>query len=296
MKTFITGATGFVGRHLTAKLLKDGHDVKCLVRNLDSEGPGCLKGMGAELAVSDVLDADALAGAAKGCDAFIHLVGIIFERRGSTFEDIHFRGTLNALAAAAVAGAGHFVHMSALGTGPDARSSYHQTKWRAEEAVRASGIGYTIFRPSMIYGAGGEFIEMLIGQVRKLPVVPVIGNGRYKMQPILVDDVAACFSAALDNPEALNETLEIGGPDQLTYNEMVDEVGRAVGKPRHKLHVPVTLVWLVAWMSEGVQSKPLLTTDQLRMLLVDNVCDIREMRRAFGIEPVAFSDGLKSIF
>lgn len=282
-----------MGRHVAARLIDEGHEVTCLVRSQKSSD--ALKKLGARLAVGDILNAESVAPAARGCDAFIHLVGIIFERRGASFEDIHVQGTINALAAASMAGISRFVHMSALGTGPDAGSAYHRTKWQGEEAVRASGLGYTIFRPSVIYGPGGEFINMLASQVRTMPGVPVIGNGRYRMQPIAVQDVTACFCGCLGNAKTLGQVYEIAGPDQLSYNEMIDILCAVMGKRRLKIHIQVAMVWPVAWLSERLQRQPLLTTDQLRMLLKDNICDIDRMRQDFGLEPVPFEEGLRFI-
>lgn len=186
MKVFITGATGFVGKHLAAHLVADGYQLRCMVRKEEDPGARYLQRLGAELAVGDILSAKSVAEAAHGADVFIHLVGIIFEPRGATFEQIHVRGTMNALAAASVSGARRYLHMSALGAGPGGPTQYFRTKWTAEEAVRDSGLAYTIFRPSLIYGPGGDFIRMLLRQVRLLPVVPVLGNGRYRMQPVSV--------------------------------------------------------------------------------------------------------------
>lgn len=295
MKVFMTGATGFVGRHIASRLIQDRRQVTCLVRRRDSDSARYLSGLGAELAAGDILDAESMAAGARGADALVHLVGIIFERQGVSFEDIHYQGTMNALAAASVAGVSRFVHMSALGTGPDAESVYHRTKWAAEEAVRASGLPFTIFRPSTIYGPGGDFIHMLASQVKILPVVPVIGDGRYRMQPIWVDDVAACFSACLDRPGTVGRTYELGGPQQLIYDEMIDTICRVLGKSRFKIHIPVALVRPVAWLSERMQSQPLLTTDQLKMLLNDNICDISAMQRELGVDPVPFAQGLKAM-
>lgn len=289
MKIFMTGATGFVGRHIAARLAADGHELKCLVRASGSESAGYLKGLGAEVAEGDILSVKSLANGARGCDTAMHLVGIILERRGASFEQIHVDGTRNMLTAAKQAGITRFAHMSALGTGPGASAAYHKTKWQAEEDVRASGLDYTIFRPSIIYGPGGEFINMLARQVRLLPVVPVIGNGRYRMQPISVDDVAACFAASLTTQTAVNKVYEIGGPEALSYNEMIDTLCRVMGKRRLKAHVPVALVRPVAWLSEKTMPKPLLTNDQLNMLLGDNLCDITAMREELGVEPVAFA-------
>jgi len=277
---------------MTARLLEDGHEVRCLVRGEDDANSDYLRGLGAELAVGNILDADSFAGAVKGCGAFVHLVGIIFERRDASFQQVHVQGTMNALAAAAVAGAERFVFMSALGTGPEAQSEYHKSKWRAEEAVRSSGLKYTIFRPSTIYGPGSELFNMLQRQVRLMPVIPVIGNGRYRMQPISVFDVAACFSRCLGNEKAVDRTYELGGPDSFTYNEIIDVLCSVMGKKRLKFHAPVALVRPVAWLSERLMSKPLLTTDQLTMLMNDNVCDISAIRDELDVEPVELEKGL----
>lgn len=294
MKVFLTGATGFVGKHLARRLVEDGHDLSCLVRSTDCPEAEFLAGLGAGLSVGNILDAESVVAAASGADAVVHLVGIIFERRGATFEEIHVHGTINALAAAAMAGAGRYIHMSALGTGSRAESSYHRTKWAGEEQVRNSGLDYTIFRPSTIIGPGGEFFAMLARQVRLSPLLPVVGNGRYRMQPISVFDVAACFSGSIDNARARNQVYEIGGPDQLTYNEMLDIICRVMGKKRAKLHIPVAAVKPVAWLGERLMSRPLLTSDQLKMLLKDNVCDIDKMRDELGVQPAPFEDAVRS--
>ena len=293
MKVFLTGATGFVGRSVAARLIEDGHDLRCLVRREESDEAAYLRGLGAKLSTGNILDAVSFVEGARGCEALIHLVGIIFERRGASFQEVHVHGTVNALEAAAVAGVGRFVYMSALGTGPEAASAYHRTKWEAEQAVRVSGIPHTIFRPSTIFGADSELFKMLFGQVRRLPFVPVIGNGRYRMQPISVQDVAACFSRCLGNEAAVDKTYELGGPEALSYNDVIDAICLAMGRKRAKLHAPVALVKPVAWLSEHLQGKPFLTTDQLTMLLGDNVCDIAAMRHDLGVEPAGLEEGLK---
>ena len=262
------------------------------MRQEDSPEAERLRSLGGETVPGELLDANSFADAVKGCEAFIHLVGIIYERREATFEQVHVRGTLSALGAAAVGGCGRFIFMSALGTGPDARSAYHRSKWSAEEAVRGSGIPYTIFRPSTIFGADSELFKMLFQQVRRMPVIPVIGNGRYRMQPVSVLDVAACFSECLTNDKAVNCVYELGGPEALTYDEVIDTICRVMGKKRKKFHAPVALVRPVAWLSEHLQDRPFLTTDQLTMLLNDNICDIDAMRRELGVEPVALAEAL----
>lgn len=278
---------------MAARLVEDGHRLRCLVRRLDEPGADYLKNLGAELVEGDILNADSIAAAAEGADTFIHLVGIIFEPRGVTFEQVHVKGTMNAIGAAAVTGARRYLHMSALGAGPDGKTEYFRTKWAAEEAVRESDLAYTIFRPSIIYGPGGEFIDMLLKQVRLLPVVPVLGSGRSRLQPISVYDVAACYAGAINNERTVNKAYELCGPEVLDYNRLIDLICEALDKRRLKMHIPMVLVRPAARLSERLQSKPMLTTDQLNMLLAESLCDNAAVRDDLAIDPMSFSEGLR---
>jgi uncharacterized protein YbjT (DUF2867 family) len=156
----MTGTTGFVGERVLNALLQRGYSVRGLVRD-----PGKFVAPGGSFTAvkGDLADPAALAELVVGADVVIHLVGIIAEApsEGQTFEAVHYEGTVALLAAAKKAGVKRWVHMSALGTRPDAVSNYHRTKWRAEEAVRASGLAWTIIRPSMIHGPKGEFVHMV---------------------------------------------------------------------------------------------------------------------------------------
>lgn len=295
MKVFVSGATGFVGRHVTTQLLRNGNSVNCLVRDPDSAAASRLKELGAGVVAGDVTDAESLTTAVSETDAFVHLVGIIYESPGATFEQVHLQGTLNALAAANASGASRFVYMSALGAGPNAISGYLKSKWDCEEAVRQGRIPHTIFRPSIIYGTGGEFIHMLISQVKIMPLVPIVGNGRYRMQPVTAADVAGAVASSLNRPVAAGKTYELGGPDTLMYSEMVDILVQVMNKWRLKLYIPVSLMWLVAFLSEKTQRKPLVTRDQLKMLVVDNVCDIGPAREELGFSPVNFFQGISEL-
>src|SRR5262249_37440702 len=151
--------------------------------------------------------------------------------------------TENVLGAVRESGVSRFVHMSALGTGPRALSRYHRTKWAAEEAVRASGLDWTIVRPSVIFGSGDGFVSLVTQLVRWFPVVPVIGDGRNRFQPVAVADVAEVFARALERPLTAGQTFEVGGSRAYTFDEIVDEVGAALGRRWvPKLHFPVALM------------------------------------------------------
>ena len=290
---FVTGATGFVGHALLQRLCAEGHIVRCLVRR-GSEGD--LRGFGAITRIEgDVVSRRGLAEGLAGCDAAIHLVGIIREHRaaGVTFERVHVEGTQNVLEAAKAAGVTRYVHMSALGTRPGAASRYHRTKWAAEEAVRASGLAWTIFRPSIIYGPGDGFVTMLASMVRRLPAVPVIGSGRQRVQPIAVEQVAAGFAGALERPATIKQTYEVGGPEPVTMLELLDLIGRALGRRRvRRVHVPLGVMTPLARVLHPLPGFPV-TPDQLLMLGEHSVCDPRPFYRAFDLEPVALATGLE---
>lgn len=288
MKIFVTGGTGFVGRHLVEALVSKGHVVRVLVH---SRSPGDIPGI--EQVEGDVVRLESFVDAAAGCDALIHLVGIIreFPRRGVTFERLHVQAAANAIAAARQNSIRRYIHMSALGTRPAAVSRYHQTKHQAEELVRSSGLDTTIFRPSLIFGPGDAFVTMLAGQVRISPLIPVIGSGRYRLQPVHVADVARCFAMALDMPATIGHCYELCGSDRFSYNELIDKVAEALGcaKPL-KAPVPLGLMKCVVPVMQSLPQFPI-TMDQLHMLLEESICD-GCWKKTFNFEPRSFFEGI----
>jgi NADH dehydrogenase len=177
--------------------------------------------------------------------------------------------------------------MSALGSRPGARSRYHQTKWAAEEAVRGSGLAWTIFRPSVIYGPGDGFVTMLARMVRRLPVVPVIGTGLSRLQPVPVEHVAEGFARALSMPVTEKQTYEVAGHTALTMLELLDLIGRAVGRsPVRKVNIPVGVIRPLAQVFHPLSIFPV-TPDQLVMLEEDNTGDPGPFYAAFGLKPAA---------
>ena len=291
MLIFLAGGTGFVGGHVRQALLAKGHSIRLLVhrRRTESLEPGI------EQVEGDATNLASFADAVRGCDATINLIGIIreFPSRGMTFQKLHIEATRNILSAARSAGIKRHLQMSALGTRADSTARYFKSKYEAENAVRDSGLDYTIFRPAIIFGPTDEFINKLAGMMRSLPVMPVIGDGEYQMQPIAADDVARCFADALDKPETIGETYDLCGPDSLSYNALLDAIGKALGKSNvHKVKNPLPLMRLVVPFLEGFSFFPI-TSDQIAMLVQGNTCD-GSWRKTFAFQPIRFEPGIKS--
>lgn len=298
MKVFLTGATGFVGKGILARLQQEGYSSVCLVR------PGSQKNRsmkedgrdGVAWAAGDLFDPPSLAAAMQDCDAVIHLVGIIREQpgKGVTFSRVHVEGTRNVLEAAKQAGIKRFVHMSALGARENATSAYHRTKYAAEQLVQNSGIPHVIFRPSVIFGPGDEFVNMLADLVR-MPVTPVIGDGSYPLQPVARETVADVFVQALTLDSAVNRIYETGGPAPISYGQILDEIGAVIGKSRvRKAHIPLGLMKPVVNLMEGFSFFPI-TNTQLTMLLEGNAChDGQLLYDTFPTTPIPFREGISS--
>jgi uncharacterized protein YbjT (DUF2867 family) len=287
----VTGATGFVGRHVAAVLARRGHAVRALVRSRDQAR--ALESLGVELVPGHLADAAALTALTRGASAVIHLVGIIVETSGVTFHAVHVEGTRRVLAAARDAGVERFVHMSAVGARDEPGATpYHRTKWRGEELVRASGLSHAVFRPSIISGPGSAPIRTLARLHRWSPVVPVFGDGHFPTQPVWVEDVALVLALAVEQP-ALVGAFELGGPQVLSYEEFLLAIGRAAGHPRPLVHVPLALVRAAAGAFDLLGPAAPLTSDQLQMLVEGSATPANAIESVFGVRPVPFEQGLR---
>ena len=290
MKLFIAGGTGFVGNLLTEELRNRGHELVLLSHNRRSTTE-----TGVSYVTGDVAAPAGYAAALQGCDAAINLVGIIreFPSQGITFERLHVEATAGMVQAAQQAGVVRYLQMSALGTRADAVSGYHRTKWRGEEIVRGSGLAWTIFRPSLIFGPRDAFVNMLADQLRLAPLMPTMGDGTYRLQPIHGDDVARCYAEALERPETAGQAFELCGADRLSYRELVDAIAEALGKGHPwKPALPLAVMQPVIKALQGFRAFPI-TSDQLQMLLEENICD-GAWRDTFRFEPIRFRDGIRA--
>jgi NADH dehydrogenase len=292
MKILVTGASGFVGGHIVHALRAEDRPVRCLVR--DPQKAARLAGWGCEVVQGDVTDPASVRRALEGCQAVVHLVAI---RRGrpEDFERVMAQGTRELVAGAGAAGVTRFVHMSAAGTSEQTAAlvPYFRAKWESEQAVTASGLDWTIFRPSFVFGRDGGVLPLFIKQVRYSPVVPVIGSGLHRVQPVWVDDVAAYFAASLAKPEASRRSFDLGGPDVVTWNELYERIAKVLGKRRARLNLPTGLVRAGARLTERLPAAPI-TQDELAMIEAgDNVAEDTAAVETFGIPLVPLDEQIR---
>ena len=287
----ITGATGFVGEEIARQVHAAGHPIRAIVRD-PQRAHWLAERYGAELFHGNVLYAPSIEGAMEGAKCVIHLVGIIHEQNENTFERAHTQATQHVVDEAKKSKVKRYVHMSALGTRENARSRYHQTKWAAEEYVRKSGLAWTMFRPSFIYGPHDKAINTLAQLVRRLPFVPVLGDGQTKIQPISVETVAKAFVAAVHNDDSIGKTYDLCGPDAFTWNELYDKLQRILGTQKRKLHLPLPVARVQAAFFEKILTNPPFTRDQLLMLQEDSVGDPKPAERDFFLQQEDFEKGV----
>lgn len=288
---FIAGASGFVGGHLVDDLVAKGQRVRCLARS--ERAKKTLSAKGAEVISGDITNSGNLNGILNPDDFVVHLVGIIEEKGGATFESVHCNGTTNLVAEAKRSGVRHFFYQSALGADKNSWSGYLKTKAEAEEIVMQSGLPYTIFRPSLIIGPWDGFTRKLVDMIKLSPVLPIPGEGKAKFQPIYIKDWLKCIGRVIEKPGAYRATYDIGGTEHLTYRQIVEKLSAALGRNKMSVTVPMGLMKFSTGLLETFKIKPPVSSDQLRLLEQDNICDLKAIEKSFGFTPVRYEDALK---
>jgi uncharacterized protein YbjT (DUF2867 family) len=288
----VTGASGFVGSWTVPALLNAGHRIVALVRT-GSAGELVMERLPAasrdrvEVRRGDVARPETLGPALAGVDGVVHLVAIPRDLRGGAdLRLINTEGTRAVVESMKAAGVRRLVHMGAMGVEDDPTLHYASSKAKAEALVAASGLDWTVLKPSLQFGPGDGFFNIIADLVRLSPgIVPVPGNGGSRFQPIHVGDVARVVAASFGDPTTAGGTFDLGGPRYWTYREITREVLAGMGKRRVIVPMPVPIIRLVAGSAEFLHIPFPVATDQIRQLKLDNIGPLDVIPARFGFEP-----------
>jgi uncharacterized protein YbjT (DUF2867 family) len=290
----IFGGSGFLGRHLVRALAKRHYRIRVAVRRPDLTGHlQPLGRVGQIHAVqANLRYPDSVAAALRNADVAINLVAILFERGRQTFAAVHVAGA-DAVARAAAAAGARMIHVSALGADPDSPAAYGRTKALGETAVLAAVPGATIFRPSILFGPEDDFFNRFAAMARLSPVLPLVGGGLTRFQPVFVGDVAEAIAKATDGETRAGTTYELGGPEVKTFKELLEFVLATIERRRLLVPLPFALAALQAAFLQFLP-KPPLTPDQVKLLHSDNVVSAQATREGrtlagLGIDPVTIA-------
>jgi NADH dehydrogenase len=306
MHILLPGASGFVGSRVLEDLLAAGHRITAIASSERSSRELTTRYPGVGVVIGDVSSEAAMRVIEPGpIDAVVYLPGLLreFPSKGITFEGVHVQGVRNLIAVAKRLGAMRWIEMSALGVGLNAKTGYYRTKWQAEELVRASGLEWTIVRPSVVFDDRPtrrmNFVNELASIIRKAPLIPILGRGDYRMQPISLDDVSQTIVQSLGNPATIGKIYEMGGPEKLSYVEIARAIARAQGSRKPLIHIPFALVLPVVQLFQRFAFFPL-TMDQIVMLKEENVVNDpkteQEWLETFELPRKRFEESLRKYF
>jgi uncharacterized protein YbjT (DUF2867 family) len=294
MKVLVTGGTGLVGKAAVDRLLEMGHTARLLSRHASDDVRQWAAGV--EAHDGDVSSDEGVRGAADGCDAVLHVAGIVAESPPDvTFEKVNVEGTRRLAREAKRAGVRRFVYVSSLGA-EDGESDYHRSKAAAEDEVRREAPpGWLILRPGNVYGPGDEVISLFLKLVRVSPVIPVIGRGDQPFQPVWHEDLGLALARAIEREEPRETVLDLAGPEVTTTSEVIELLEKLTGKSTMKLPVPEMLARLGANAAETLGLDVRVTDDQITMLLEGNVIPPgrpNALTDVFGVTPLTLAEGL----
>ncbi|MFN4217712.1 MAG: NAD-dependent epimerase/dehydratase family protein [Candidatus Bipolaricaulia bacterium] len=234
-KIFLTGATGFVGRHLVPALLRDGHHLRCLVRS--AEKAKLLRALGCEIVLGDLLDPHTWGGSLGGAELIIHLAS---QHQGmpSLIRRTNADGTARLVHAAQAQQVKKILYLSTVTAAPRPRWPYAHSVWCAEQSIRQSSLCYTILRGSVIVGPGDPFLGGILRMAQRWPVVPIVGSGNTRFQPISVHDLVQCILRAISTDRYDTRILALGGPEILSYDQIVRTVLEALQIEKRVIYLP----------------------------------------------------------
>ncbi|CAN5843069.1 hypothetical protein BH23GEM6_BH23GEM6_09840 [soil metagenome] len=296
MHVLVTGGTGVVGKAAVDRLLGRGHTVRLFSRNAEEDHLEWPSGV-EPYAGSVGNDAD-VKDAAMGCDAILHIAGIVDESPPeATFENINVEGTLRMIEEAKRSGVDRFVYVSSLGA-DRGTSEYHQSKLAGEEIVKTFPGNWLICRPGNVYGPGDEVISLLLKMVRTLPAIPVIGGGDHVFQPIAADDLGSALALAMEWKEPTKQVLELAGEEQITVSELLDLLEDITDRRPPRVPIPEVIALAGAQIADLVGVDVPVKSEQIIMLLEENVIPPERenaLITVFGVTPQPLIAGLNEL-
>jgi len=287
MNIAVVGATGFVGSHLVHHLVEGGHQIIAVSRDgrrLPAWGEAVVA------SAADIANGIGLDEALDGADAVVNLAAIPRETGGRRFEEVNVRGTGRVVAAAERAGIRRFVHLSVLGVADDPKLAYLHSKWRGEQTVRGSSLDWVVLRPSLMFGEGDGFFNLVKTTLRfwSPGIVAIPGKGDARFQPLSVDDLAIGVEKSVTGAVPAGSVYELGGPEHVSYRQIVEAVMRATGMRRLPLGIPIPLISALTAITDRVLPIFPVSHDQISSLQRPNFTDLDAFERAFDVKPCPF--------
>jgi len=284
----VFGGTGFLGRRVVRHLLDAGDTVRIASRH-----PGRTEGS-VEQIVADVHDRRSVEAAVAGADGVVNTVSLYVEHGRETFWSVHVEGAAQVAMAARRAGVKRLVHLSGIGASARSASRYIRSRGEGEEAVQAAFPGAVIIRPTVMFASDDEFLTTILSLLRRLPVYPLFGDGRTRLQPVYVDDVAAAIAHVLRLSESPNPIYELAGPRVYSYTELLQTIARAAGLRPVLMRVPFTAWYALASLAQ-ILPRPPLTRNQVELMQVDTTASDQPGFRELGISPRSLEAELQAM-
>jgi NADH dehydrogenase len=293
----VSGGTGMVGSAIVAELLRRGEPVAVLGRD-KAKVQQAFAGT-VEAREADVTKPASLAAAFEGIDVVVNAVQIPTSpievpRKGWTFEEVDYRGTVSQVEAAKAAGVKRFLYVSGVGAAPDATKHWFRFKWQAEEHLRNSGLDWVIVRPTWVYGPRDVALNRLLNFTNFLPFLPLFGDGNQPMQPVFSEDVGRVVASAATKPEAANNLFELGGPEVMSMNDVLKAGLEAKGRKRPILHQPIFVGKAIGTVMSLLPITPPLTADAIDFISEPAVADTRSLQAVLAPELTTLREGLRT--
>jgi uncharacterized protein YbjT (DUF2867 family) len=291
----VCGGTGLVGSAVVNELLKRGETVAVLGR--DPEKVARAFSGAVEAREADVRSTETLVPAVTGADVVINAVQfptspIEVPRRGWTFEDVDYKGTVNQVNAAKLAGVRRFLYVSGVGVAPNAEKHWFRFKWMAEQHLAQSGLEWVAIRPTWVFGPRDRSLNRLLGFSKYLPFVPMFGDGKQPMQPVFFEDLGRVITDAALKPEAANRVFEVGGPEVMSMNQVLETGLEVIGRKRPILHHPIGIGKAIGTMAALLPITPPLTADAVDFISEPAVADMTATNQVFSPRLTPLREGL----